>query len=56
MIKSLKPLLISVLVFVNATAFAEDQVNLIEEVVVIGSKDETRKIAGSGSSRGWLAS
>ena len=48
MIKSLKSLLIPVLVFANGTAFADDQVNLIEEVVVIGSKDEIRKIAGSG--------
>ena len=48
MIKSLKSLLIIVLVFANGSAFADDQVNLIEEVVVIGSKDEIRKIAGSG--------
>ena len=48
MIKSLKSLLIPVLVFANGTTFADDQVNLIEEVVVIGSKDEIRKIAGSG--------
>ena len=48
MIKSLKSLLILILVFAHATAFADDPVNLIEEVVVIGSKDEIRKIAGSG--------
>ena len=48
MIKSLKSLLIIVLVFANGSAFADDQLNLIEEVVVIGSKDEIRKIAGSG--------
>ena len=48
MIKSLKSLLIPALVFANGAAFADDRVNLIEEVVVIGSKDEIRKIAGSG--------
>ena len=45
MIKSLKSLLISVLVFAHATAFADDPVNLIEEVVVIGSKDEIRTVS-----------
>ena len=49
MIKSLKSLLILILVFAHAPAFADDPVNLIEEVVVIGSKDQIRKIAGSGS-------
>ena len=48
MINSLKSVLLLILLFAFATAFADDQVNLIEEVVVIGSKDEIRKIAGSG--------
>ena len=48
MINSSKSVLLLILLFAFATAFADDQVNLIEEVVVIGSKDEIRKIAGSG--------
>ena len=48
MINSLKSVLLLILSFAFATAFADDQLNLIEEVVVIGSKDEIRKIAGSG--------
>ena len=48
MINSLKSVLSLILLFAFATAFADDRVNLIEEVVVIGSKDEIRKIAGSG--------
>ncbi len=48
MINSLKSVLSLILLFAFATSFADDQVNLIEEVVVIGSKDEIRKIAGSG--------
>ena len=48
MINSLKSVLLLILLFAFATAFPDDQVNLIEEVVVIGSKDEIRKIAGSG--------
>ena len=48
MINSLKSVLLLILLFAFATTFADDRVNLIEEVVVIGSKDEIRKIAGSG--------
>ena len=48
MINSLKSVLLLILLFSFTTASADDQVNLIEEVVVIGSKDEIRKIAGSG--------
>ena len=48
MINSLKSVLSLILLFAFASTLADDQVNLIEEVVVIGSKDEIRKIAGSG--------
>ena len=48
MINSLKSVLSLILLFAFATTFADDRINLIEEVVVIGSKDEIRKIAGSG--------
>ena len=48
MINSFKSVLLLILLFACATTFADDRVNLIEEVVVIGSKDEIRKIAGSG--------
>ena len=48
MINSLKSVLLLILLFASTTSFADDRVNLIEEVVVIGSKDEIRKIAGSG--------
>ena len=48
MINSFKSVLSLILLFALATSFADDRVNLIEEVVVIGSKDEIRKIAGSG--------
>ena len=48
MINSFKSVLLLILLFAFATSFADDRVNLIEEVVVIGSKDEIRKIAGSG--------
>ena len=48
MINSLKSVLSLILLFAFTTTFADDRFNLIEEVVVIGSKDEIRKIAGSG--------
>ena len=48
MINSLKSALSLILLFAFAITFADDRINLIEEVVVIGSKDEIRKIAGSG--------
>ena len=49
MIKFSNNLVAIALLFACATAIAnDDQANLIEEVVVIGSKEDIRKIAGSG--------